>query len=84
MARMPGVLGRPLSHMARNEAPWDRGLRLALVAVLVLVAASRALAPPWELALVVLSFYPLVTGLSGWDPIYVLLGFRGTRGAGDG
>ena len=63
-----------------NEASWDRGLRLALAVVMVAAGGSGRFAPPWGLALLVFSFYPLVTGLLGWDPVYVLLGFGGTRG----
>jgi hypothetical protein len=67
----------------KNEARWDRSLRLSACAAMVLwVLAGRTL-PPWDGVLLALALYPLITGLLGWDPIYVLAGFRGTRQPGD-
>lgn len=54
-------------------------MRLLLAAVMALWGVWGSVEHPWELALVVFSLYPLVTGISGWDPIYVLLGYRGTK-----
>ena len=67
-----------------NEAVWDRSLRILLAVVMALLGLSGRVAHPWELALVIFSFYPFITGAVGWDPVYVLLGFRGTRSPHDG
>lgn len=65
--------------LSANEASWDRGLRLA-VGVLMLVAGwVGALPSPWDFALMIFAVYPLITGVSGWCPLYVLLGFRTGR-----
>ncbi len=63
-----------------NEAGWDRLLRLVLAVLMAWLGFVGGLPPPWDLALLVFAFYPLVTGLSGWDPVYVIVGFRGTKG----
>ncbi len=62
-----------------NEAGWDRLLRLSLAAIMIYFGFAGSATPPWDLALLVFAFYPFVTGLMGWDPVYVLTGFRGTR-----
>lgn len=65
--------------LATNEAMWDRTLRIAVAVLMVSLGLSGRVSSPWELALLLFAFYPLITGAMGWDPVYVLLGFRGTR-----
>jgi len=60
-----------------NLTRWDRLLRLLLAVAMGLGGFSGRVASPWELALVLFAFYPLVTSLLGWDPLYVLLGYGG-------
>ena len=67
----------------RNEAGWDRWLRLLLCGAMVLWSVAGGMTPPWELATLAFALYPLITGLLGWDPVYVLAGFRGTRNPAD-
>ncbi len=55
--------------MTVNEAGWDRGVRLVVGAGL-LAAALAGPAWPWGL----LGAVPLLTGVSGWCPLYTLLG----------
>jgi len=62
----------------QNLAPWDRGLRLAL-GVAMLWAGSAGMVPGVAgVGLRVFSWWPLVTGLLGWCPVYALFDF-GTR-----
>ena len=61
-----------------NEAPWDRILRIVLALAMAWSGLSGLVQPPWEAALLVFAFYPFITGAIGWDPVYVLLGFRGS------
>lgn len=59
----------------RNEAPWDRALRVALGAVLLsLVFVGPQTAWGW------LGLVPLVTGVVGMCPLYRLFGVS-TSGA---
>ncbi len=60
-----------------NQAPRDRALRLLLAAAMGFGGLSGRVPSPWELALLLFAFYPLVTGILGWDPLYVLLGYGG-------
>jgi len=55
-----------------NVQLWDRLLRIALgIAMLILgwLGDSEA----WAFALRVFGFFPLITGLMGWCPVYALL-----------
>ena len=61
-----------------NTAPWDRMLRIALGALLMVIG-WQADAGVWVVPLRVLALYPLVTGLAGWCPIYALLRFATKR-----
>ena len=61
-----------------NQTRWDRLLRLLLAVAMGLGGVSGQVPSPWELALILFAFYPLVTGILGWDPLYVLLGYGGT------
>jgi hypothetical protein len=66
--------------MTKNEAPWDRGVRVAVgLGLLSLTVAGPH--TPWGLVGVI----PLATGLVGHCPVYRLLGLNtcrsDTRGA---
>jgi hypothetical protein len=57
-----------------NLATWERLLRVA-VGVLMLVAGWAARVPGvWDVALKIFGWVPLITGLSGWCPVYAMLG----------
>lgn len=57
-----------------NEGRWDRVLRVLLGASMLAAGLFRVLPEPWNTALVLFAFVPLVTGLTGWCPLYALLG----------
>ncbi len=57
---------------------WDRIARLLLGAVMFAVGWYSG-PTAWAMALRVFAFYPVVTGLAGWCPIYALLRFRTKR-----
>ncbi|MGF1596292.1 MAG: DUF2892 domain-containing protein [Acidimicrobiales bacterium] len=57
-----------------NEAGWDRVARVALAVVLVIVGFVIGGTAGWVLGIVAL--VPLVTGLSGWCPLYSIFHFR--------
>jgi len=57
-----------------NEAGWDRALRIVLGAAMLGLGWGSVAPEPWDTALEVFGFVPLVTGLAGWCPIYSLLG----------
>ena len=55
--------------MTRNEAGWDRGLRVVAGVGLMALALGGAWWP-WGL----LGAVPLLTGLTGWCPAYSVFG----------
>jgi hypothetical protein len=57
----------------QNLAPWDRWLRVALGVAMLLAGLSGAVAGLAGVALQIFSWWPLLTGLLGWCPIYSLL-----------
>ena len=62
----------------RNVATWDRALRVGLGLALLGAGFSGAVDGLGGVALCILGWLPLVTGILAWDPIYALLG-TGTR-----
>ena len=63
-----------------NESGLDRGVRL-LVGLLILgVGWFGPVDSLFLVACRILGWYPLVTGLLGWSPLYAVLGWS-TRGA---
>jgi hypothetical protein len=63
----------------RNLAPWDRALRIVLGLVLLGLGFSGVVEGVGGVALCILGWLPLVTGLLNWDPLYALLGTRTRR-----
>ena len=61
---------------AKNAGTWDRVLRLAIGLIMLIVGWGNDRS--WDLALRVFALYPLITGLTGWCPVYALLR-AGTR-----
>ena len=63
--------------MERNEAGWDRTVRVlvGLAALATVVAGPQS---PWGL----IGLVPIATGLSGYCPLYRLVGFSTCRSAG--
>ncbi len=62
-----------------NEAGWERVARVAL-GIVLLVVGFAVLEGTAGTVVGVLGFVPLLTGLSGWCPLYALLGFRTNKG----
>lgn len=64
----------PVQILFRNEAPWDRVLRLLLGLSMLTLGVTGWLSPIWSIALVIFAWVPLLTGAFGWCPIYSILG----------
>lgn len=59
-----------------NEAAWDRIARVVLGIVLLYLGWAEVVTGGWGLALKVVGFVPLLTGLVGWCPLYALFRFQ--------
>ena len=66
-----------------NEGNLDRGLRITLGLVLVVLGFGGVLEGGLALAVGIVGLIPLATGLMGWCPLYSVLGVDtcGTRKA---
>jgi hypothetical protein len=69
---------RALATEFRNEANWDRILRVLLGVGMLLLGWFAMGEGIFGAAFRIFGFVPLVTGLLGWCPFYTLLGF-GTK-----
>lgn len=58
-----------------NEAGWERVARVVLGVVLLIVGFG-VMGGTAGVIVGIVGFVPLLTGLSGWCPLYSLLGFR--------
>lgn len=56
-----------------NEAPLDRAIRIVLGLVLAIAAAGGTFVAPWLYVAWVVSALLLVTGITGFCPLYALL-----------
>jgi len=56
-----------------NEATWDRIARIALGVFVLYLGWANVVTGGWGLALKIVGFLPLLTGLVGWCPTYALL-----------
>ncbi|HXV70926.1 MAG TPA: DUF2892 domain-containing protein [Acidimicrobiia bacterium] len=59
-----------------NEASWDRIGRVVLGIVLLYLGWAEVVTGGWGIALKIIGFVPLLTGLVGWCPLYALFSFR--------
>jgi hypothetical protein len=59
-----------------NLAVWDRTLRIALGLAMLAVGWLDLVPGLWAAAFQLFGWFPLVTGIAGWCPGYVLLGCR--------
>ncbi len=59
-----------------NEANWDRIARVVLGLALLFLGWGGVVTGGWGVFLKIIGFVPLLTGLVGWCPIYMLLKFR--------
>ncbi len=58
-----------------NEAGWERVARIVL-GVVLLVVGFGVMDGTAGVVVGIVAFVPLLTGLSGWCPLYSLVGFR--------
>lgn len=65
-----------------NEAGWDRLLRVVLGVVLLIVGFGLMEAPA-GIAVGIVAFVPLLTGLVGWCPLYSVFGFRTNKASAE-
>lgn len=65
-----------------NEAGWERIVRVALGVVLAIVGFG-VMDGTAGIVVGIVAFVPLLTGLSGWCPLYSLVGFRTNKAAHD-
>ena len=59
-----------------NEAGWERAARVALGVLLLVLGWGGAVGGVVGTLFKIIGFVPLLTGLSGWCPIYSVLHFR--------
>jgi hypothetical protein len=62
-----------------NLASWDRLLRILVGLGMISIGWLAPSAGVWSAALKVLGFFPLITGLWGWYPVYAVLEFSSRR-----
>lgn len=65
-----------------NEAGWERVARIVLGVVLLIVGFG-VMDGTAGLIVGIVAFVPLLTGLSGWCPLYSLFGFRTNKNPSD-
>ena len=65
-----------------NEAGWDRLVRVVL-GVALLVVGFGIMDGAAGVIVGIVALVPLLTGLSGWCPLYSVLGLRTNRGHHD-
>lgn len=65
-----------------NEAGWERVARIVLGVVLLIVGFG-VMDGTAGVIVGVVAFVPLLTGLTGWCPLYSLLGFRTNKTRND-
>jgi hypothetical protein len=59
-----------------NEAGWDRVGRVVLGIVLLALGWGGVVTGGWGVFLKIIGFLPLLTGIAGVCPVYMLLQFR--------
>ncbi len=62
-----------------NLAAWDRILRIVVGAIMLGLGWMGVVPGIWGVALQLFGWFPVVTGLAGWCPVYVISGFRTRR-----
>lgn len=65
-----------------NEAVWERFARTAL-GIVLLVVGFAVVGGTAGTIIGVIGLIPLLTGLSGWCPLYSLFGIRTNKRAAD-
>ncbi|MFA5051894.1 MAG: DUF2892 domain-containing protein [Patescibacteria group bacterium] len=65
--------------MKQNMAPWDRGVRLIIAAILLFLLFANYASGVSAWACGIIGFIFLATGLMGWCPLYALFKFSTIR-----
>jgi len=68
-----------LEQIPRNLGARDRGARIALGVGLLAASLGHWVDGQAALALFLFAWVPVVTGLTGWCPVYQLFGFSTRR-----
>ncbi|HWQ84100.1 MAG TPA: DUF2892 domain-containing protein [Anaerolineales bacterium] len=61
--------------MKVNQANWERSVRVLLGVALLYAGFGRMVTGTWGIVAEIVGALALLTGLSGWCPIYALLKF---------
>jgi hypothetical protein len=59
----------------RNQAQWDRGLRIAVGALMLIAGIWGGIEGLAGASLRIFGWLPLATGLIGWCPLYAFFGW---------
>lgn len=62
-------------NITMNESMLDRVVRVVLGLILLYLGWGGVVVGGWGLALKIIGFIPLITGLIGWCPLYSLFKF---------
>ena len=68
-----------MDNLRANLSRTDRALRLALGIACIAAALADGVGGHAALALFLFAWVPIVTGLAGWCPLYVLFGVSTRR-----
>lgn len=74
--------GAPISMKLHNLASWERVLRCGIGVGMLALGWSGVAPGLGGAALQLFGWFPLVTGLIGWSPIYSMLGISTRRDNG--
>lgn len=73
------VAPKALPFFARNEADWERAIRVMVGVTLLWLGWGGVVTGTAGAVLKVVGFVPLLTGVFGWCGLYALLGFSTKR-----
>lgn len=76
------VHSRPIQNMGLINRLVRFAIGAAILVYCVLYNAMAGLGLGWQEAAVVLSIYPLLTAMTGWDPFYALFHVRSCNDSG--
>jgi hypothetical protein len=63
----------------RNQAPWDRGLRVGMGTLLLIAGFFGDVNGLIGASLRIFGWLPLLTGLVGWSPVYAFFDWRTSK-----
>ena len=69
--------------VVQNEGMVDRVFRFVIGAIILAIGVGGLTVTPhltwWEASLIIVSVYPILTAILGWDPFYSVFGARSCR-----